>query len=398
MWEAGGGRGHSVHFTISEFLGALAFSVSGYAIVFICRRPVFKPDNAPPFLPQMSLRDACQEYLERRANKLRPRSLEQYCYYFRTLRKFFDPNLQLSAFHEQHFRDYQKWRIQQKAGPSVINHELNALSQILALADLWHPISRYYEGLPQKNWVPPRIMTAEEEERFIRFGRRKPEWRTALNSALMSGNTTLLGCEIRTLRLEHLCLAQKPPIIRLPETVKNTHRTRSVPLNEIALEAVRDLVALAKERGSCESQHYLIAFRIRLGKYDPNRPASSCFIRTAFHSIARASGLAWVTPKTFRHQAVTKLLESGASDETVRSIAGHVTKKALEYYSHIRIEAKQAAVDRLMPSARAKPAKPVAHPDTLPLLGKVKATAERLGIDAEAAVELVLTYERGKHA
>jgi integrase len=83
--------------------------------------------------------------------------------------------------------------------------------------------------------------------------------------------------------------------------------------------------------------------------YVPERPASPYFIRTAFRAIGEACGLRWVTPTTFRHQAITKLLESGAPDETVRAIAGHVLQRAMSYYSHIRVEAKKVALDRLEP-------------------------------------------------
>jgi hypothetical protein len=38
------------------------------------------------------------------------------------------------------------------------------------------------------------------------------------------------------------------------------------------------------------------------------------------------------------------LLENGARPETVRAIAGHVTEQMMQYYSHIRREAKYEAV------------------------------------------------------
>ena len=48
-----------------------------------------------------------------------------------------------------------------------------------------------------------------------------------------------------------------------------------------------------------------------------------------------------------RHQAITELAESEASDQTILSIAGHVSREMLEHYSHIRIETKRHAVDAL---------------------------------------------------
>ena len=48
-----------------------------------------------------------------------------------------------------------------------------------------------------------------------------------------------------------------------------------------------------------------------------------------------------------RHCAITKLAESQASDQTIMSIAGHVSRQMLEHYSHIRIAAKRAALDAI---------------------------------------------------
>ncbi len=48
-----------------------------------------------------------------------------------------------------------------------------------------------------------------------------------------------------------------------------------------------------------------------------------------------------------RHQAITELAESKASDGTIMGIAGHVSKKMLQHYSHVRLEAKRSALDAL---------------------------------------------------
>jgi integrase len=351
-----------------------------------------------PLHPKLRFHQACETYLSRRKRYLRPRSLEAYQYHFRTLHGFFDPTKRLFSFHEGDFRAYQGWRSNCGAGPSLINHELGALAQVLDLADLWHPISRYYGRLPERNWAPPKVLTAEQEDRFFQFASRNKEWKTAYNCARLTSNSTISGCELRTLRLEHLRLQRDQPVIQIPDTVKNRHRVRGVPLNSIALIAARELVELAKGRGSSEPEHYLIAFRVKKGVYDPCRPAGPCFIRTAFRAIAKGCGLPWVTPTTFRHQAITKLLESGAPDETVRAIAGHVSEKAMKYYSHIRLEAKKQAVDRLQPTplAAVKSRNKSGNKPHHPLLAEVRETARQLGIPPDAALELVLTYERGK--
>ncbi len=48
-----------------------------------------------------------------------------------------------------------------------------------------------------------------------------------------------------------------------------------------------------------------------------------------------------------RHTAITELAEAGAPDATLMAIAGHVTHRMLEHYSHVRMKAKREAVEKL---------------------------------------------------
>ncbi|HXY15429.1 MAG TPA: hypothetical protein VEI26_13090 [Terriglobales bacterium] len=53
-----------------------------------------------------------------------------------------------------------------------------------------------------------------------------------------------------------------------------------------------------------------------------------------------------------RHTAITTLAESGASDFTIMSVAGHISPKMLERYSHVRMEAKRKAIEALAQGTR----------------------------------------------
>ena len=55
-----------------------------------------------------------------------------------------------------------------------------------------------------------------------------------------------------------------------------------------------------------------------------------------------------------RVTAITKLAEGQASDMTIMAIAGHVSRRMLEHYSHIRTEAKREALERLATPAIAR--------------------------------------------
>jgi len=72
--------------------------------------------------------------------------------------------------------------------------------------------------------------------------------------------------------------------------------------------------------------------------------------RTAWRRALKDAGLN-IRFHDLRHTCITKLAEGQASEQTLMSIAGHLSRKMLEHYSHIRMEAKRAALDAI-----AKPA------------------------------------------
>jgi integrase len=70
-------------------------------------------------------------------------------------------------------------------------------------------------------------------------------------------------------------------------------------------------------------------------------------------------------PHDNRHTLVTELAESGAGDEVIMSIAGHVSCAMLSRYSHVRMEAKRRALDEIASRQRAadeKRLKEAEHP------------------------------------
>jgi hypothetical protein len=47
--------------------------------------------------------------------------------------------------------------------------------------------------------------------------------------------------------------------------------------------------------------------------------------------------------------------EAGEPDHVVESITGHLSRRMLEHYSHIRLTAKKGALDRLEQSSKTSP-------------------------------------------
>jgi hypothetical protein len=70
-----------------------------------------------------------------------------------------------------------------------------------------------------------------------------------------------------------------------------------------------------------------------------------------FHSVrcGKSPIPMWLKAESARvqHHAITELAESQASERTIMSAAGHVSRQMLEHYSHIRLDAKRQAVEAL---------------------------------------------------
>jgi hypothetical protein len=81
-----------------------------------------------------------------------------------------------------------------------------------------------------------------------------------------------------------------------------------------------------------------------VGKIDASRPFKSW--RTAWRRALKDAGLD-IRFHDLWHTCITKLAEGQASEQTLMAIAGHLSRKMLEHYSHARMVAKRAAVDAI---------------------------------------------------
>jgi integrase len=83
--------------------------------------------------------------------------------------------------------------------------------------------------------------------------------------------------------------------------------------------------------------------------FDPTRHLKSW--RSARRTLTKKAGLPGFRFHDLRHCAITQLAENGTSDSTIMAIAGHVSRRMLERYSHVRI-AKRNAVEALAISTK----------------------------------------------
>jgi integrase len=74
-------------------------------------------------------------------------------------------------------------------------------------------------------------------------------------------------------------------------------------------------------------------------RIDASRPIKSW--RTAWRAALTRAGLS-IRFHDLRHTRITKLAESQASEQTIMAIAGHLSRRMVEHYWHIRMAANGA--------------------------------------------------------
>jgi integrase len=107
---------------------------------------------------------------------------------------------------------------------------------------------------------------------------------------------------------------------------------------------VNRMMDRADALGFTEPNHFLW-FACKNNKLDPTKPMRKW--DTAWRSVRDAAGLPGLRFHDLRHTVITELAEMGVAESVLKSIAGHITQRMLDHYSHIRLSAKRQALDGL---------------------------------------------------
>jgi integrase len=354
--------------------------------------------------PASTLLEACEFLLGLGSLRWAKKTMEYNRAAAERLIEFFGAETKLADFDISHFEHYQQSR-SASCGASAVNRELQFLSRLLTRVDLWHPIKRHYLRLKEKNWQAPRIFTEDEQARIFSALATDPDLELGRIVFTLTRNTTASGCELRGMRLQSLELETTPPRIHITrDSTKNSIRPRVIPLNEAALAACRDAVARAGRVGSHNPTDYLFPLRIDKATWDPRRRTSSSWLRKQIERLRLVTGIEHINPHTFRHLAVTELLERGASEQTVVAIAGWASPRMFATYSHPRLEAKVNALNLLGPGKLLVSTPPVQQQQTSQQIDQPQVSLDLMNpvIRAEIALQvarqvaLALQREREK--
>ena len=301
---------------------------------------------------------ATDDYVSARKLELATASQAKEKQLFVQLRAYFKQE-PLKAITVKRITDYRTWRAEQGVGPATLNAELGILRRVMKRARLWARVADDIRPLKEPSTIG-RALTEEDKQRLLKTAVMRPEWETAYLAAILCLNTTARGCELKALQWSDVDLFARTLTIR---TSKTAAGERIVPLTDVATSALARLRRRAESFGPVLPSHCIFAAFVpkftfsgkkvigyNVTEFDPTTHVKSW--RSAWRTLTKKAGLPGFRFHDLRHCAITQLAESGTSDSTIMAIAGHVSRRMLERYSHVRMEAKRNAMEALATSTK----------------------------------------------
>jgi integrase len=261
---------------------------------------------------------------------------------------------------------YQTARLKEGAAPKTVNEEVGFLLRVLEVrGDAIRVKMRREKTLKLKVRVTtgkafdlkqkedllkvaaalsPGTLPSGEKRTRKSLGTRSPFIKPALALAFNAG---MRSKEFRELTWGQIDFEKK--FLTVGKSKTDAGEGRTIPLSSDLLVALTEHARWYTQRfGIAKPEWYI--FPGRVGKpvtgnqrpYDPTIPVTT--LKTSWKNVKRQAGVNGRLHDA-RHTLITELAESGAGDQTIMDIAGHVSRQMLARYSHIRMEAKRTALE-----------------------------------------------------
>src|SRR5260370_18355085 len=239
---------------------------------------------------------------------------------------------------------YHTTRLQEGAAPKTINGEVGFLLRLLGEAgDGIRARLRRQRAL--KLAVRRQVGKAyTPEDKLALLAAAKAARSPAIYPALMLAlNAGMRDAEIRGLQWVRMDLGKA--YLTVGDSKTEAGEGRTIPLNSVLLEAMGEYSRWYTNRfGKIQPEWYVVPFR-KPRPNDPTRPMVT--LKTSWNNARKKANIQgrW---HDNRLTLITDLSQSCSGDETIRDIAGHVSKQMLKHYSHIRMEAKRRALESIV--------------------------------------------------
>jgi integrase len=282
---------------------------------------------------------AAAEYIETRKPHVSARTHQLDRERMKPLLRFFDSSL--LRVRAVDIAAYQSKRQNDGVSGRTINMEITVLRGMLKKAKVWNALAEDVTMLPEGQAPIAQVLTAEQKSKLFETAASNEDWTVAYYAAVLAVSTTCRGVELKNLRWQDVYLEKREVWVTRSKTQGGL---RKLPLNADAMTALARLWERAEIIGSTQPEHYVFP-ACEKRNIDPTKPQKSW--RSAWRKLTEKAGMKGFRFHDLRHQAITEMAETNVSDATLMSIAGHLSRRMLEHYSHIRMAAKREAVDSL---------------------------------------------------
>jgi integrase len=239
---------------------------------------------------------------------------------------------------------YQQTRLKEEAAGKTINEEVGELFRIMG---------SFGEAVRLKLKRAKKLKLAEredvgraltlEEERSVLSQAQVSESPHIFTAVMIALNTGLRDSEIRNMQWRQIDFFKQLLTVGKSKTAEGTGRT--IPLNSELLKALAEHQTWYKANAGKPSGDHFVFPKGAHKQYDVTKPVTS--FKTAWNRVRREAKVS-ARFHDLRHTLITKLAETGAGDETIMGIAGHVSRRMLSRYAHIRTEAKRRALEAIL--------------------------------------------------
>ncbi len=229
------------------------------------------------------------------------------------------------------------------------------LRQILKAHGFWGSLADKVRCLKERHDIGQAI--SPEDERKLIDATAKSRSPALLPLLVLSLDTGLRASEARSLRMMDLRLNWDSGVVvsgelTVPKSKTEAGTGRTIPLTSRVCAVLSMWLARFAE---LKREEFLFP-RHSIGLAGNNRLPCIHSIRAdqqigswkkAWRLACKSAGVRYRWHDC-RHSFVTRLAENPlVSEGTIRALAGHVSKKMLDRYSHVRVAAKQAAIAAL---------------------------------------------------
>ncbi|WP_238474195.1 site-specific integrase [Pseudomonas cavernicola] len=215
---------------------------------------------------------------------------------------------------------------------ALLSHLYTVAIQEWGLGLTFNPVLNIRKPSPGEG--RDRRLSGEEERRLLAAvnAHSNPMLGWMFRIALETG---MRSSEIASLRRHQVDLKKR--VARLSDTKNDGART--VPLSKRATEAFQAAMSNPVRPIDCD-----LVFFGEPGKDGKRRPYA---FTKAWGQLKTKLGMSDLRFHDLRHEAVSRLVEGGLSDQEVSAISGHKSMQMLKRYTHLRAEDLVSKLDKL---------------------------------------------------